>query len=128
MATGRALIDVEDRKLELRVQEVKVTFKVFEATTPLFEASSCFRVDAVEAKLNTPSLPSHATPPWQPQLMKIKARKKKKRLGDDDVKPPDNPPEAFHLPLKPNSISLILRKKSYCLSDKSPKKGRKKPP
>ena len=128
LATGRALIDVEDEKLELRVQEVKVTFKVFEETTPPFEDSSCFRVDVVEAKLNTPSLASHVTPYWQPQLMKMKARKKKKGLGDDDVKPPDKLPEAFYLPLKPNSILLILGKKSYCLGDKSPKKGRKMPP
>ena len=60
--------------------------------------------------------------------MMIKARKKKKRPGDDDLKPPNKLLEALHLPLKPNSISLILGKKSYCLGDKSPKKGRKKPP
>ena len=60
--------------------------------------------------------------------MKIKARKKKKRLGDDDLKLPYKPLEVPYLPFKPNSISLIIRKKSHYLSDKSPKKGRKKPP
>ena len=60
--------------------------------------------------------------------MKIKIRKKKKRVGDDDLKPPDKPLEALHLPHKPNSISLILRKKSHCFGGKSPKKRRKEPP
>ena len=37
LATGRVLIDVEEGKLELHVQDDKVTFKVFEATTPPLE-------------------------------------------------------------------------------------------
>ena len=60
--------------------------------------------------------------------MKSKAMKKKKRLDDDDLKPLDKPLEALYSPHKPNSISLILGKKSHYLGDKSPKKGRKKPP
>ena len=127
LATRRALIDVEEGKLKLRIQEEKVTFKVFEATTPPFKANSIFQVDVVEAKLSTSSPTSYATPPWKPQLMKIKAKKKKKRLGDDDLKPLDKPSEVLYLPLKPNSISLIIGKKSYYLGDKSPKKGRKNP-
>ena len=38
LAIGRALIDVEKGKLELCIQEEKVTFKVFEASTPLFKS------------------------------------------------------------------------------------------
>ena len=104
-----------------------MTFKVFETITPLFETSSCFRVDAVEANLSTSSPASHGTPPWKPQLMKIKSKEEKEKGGDDDLKPPDKPLEALHLPHKPNSISLTLEKKSYYLGDKSPKNGRKKP-
>ena len=66
LATGRALIDVEEGKLEMRVQEKKVTFRVFEATTPPFEASSCLRVDAVDVKLGNQSPASHDTPPRKP--------------------------------------------------------------
>ena len=60
--------------------------------------------------------------------MKGKAKKKKKRVGDDGLKPHDKLPEALHLPFKPNSISLIFGKKSCYLGDKSPKKGSKEPP
>ena len=78
--------------------------------------------------MSTSVLASHATPPWEPPLRKSKSKKKKKRVGDNEHKPPEKPPEALHLPFKPNSISLILGKKSCYLGDKSPKKGRKKPP
>ena len=122
------MIDVEEGKLELRVQEEKVTFKVFKATTSHFEASSYFQVDAVEAHLSTSSLTSHATPPWKPQLMNIKAIKEKIKINNNDLEPSYKPLEALCMPHKSNSISLILRKKSHYLGDKSPKKGRKKPP
>ena len=59
--------------------------------------------------------------------MKIKAKKKKKKVGDDGLKPPDKQPEALHLAFKPNFILLIFGKKSCYLGDKSPKKGRKEP-
>ena len=78
--------------------------------------------------MSTSILASHATPPWKSKLMKIKARKKKKSVGDDDLKLPDKPSEALHLPFKPNFISLIFGKKSCYLGDKSPKKRRKEPP
>ena len=58
--------------------------------------------------------------------MKIKARKKKKKNNDLELS--HKPLEALNLPHKPNSIPLILGKKSYYLGDKSPKKGKKKPP
>ena len=63
LATGRSLIDMEEGKLELRVQEEKVTLKVFEAITPLFEANSCFQMDVMKANLSASILASHATPP-----------------------------------------------------------------
>ncbi|XP_062080377.1 uncharacterized protein LOC133785138 [Humulus lupulus] len=44
LATGRALIDVQKRELQLRVQKEEVTFKVF-ATT---EIPTCCRIDAVD--------------------------------------------------------------------------------
>ena len=42
--------------------------------------------------------------------MKVKAKKKRKRVRDDDLKPPDKLLEAFHLLFKPNSIPLIFEK------------------
>ena len=60
-------------------------------------------------------------------MMKIKVRKKKKKIKNDDLEPSYKPLEALYLPHKPSSISLILGKKSYYLGDKSPKKGRNKP-
>ena len=61
-------------------------------------------------------------------MMKIKSRKKMKKIKNDDLETSHKTLEALYLPHKPNSISLILGKKSYYLGDKSPKKGRKKPP
>ena len=86
--------------------------------------AQCYKMDVMEVNLSTSVPASHATPPWEPPLRKNKTKKKKKRVGDDDRKPP----EAVHLTFKPNSIPLILGKKRCYLGDKSPKKGRKKPP
>ena len=85
LATRRALIDVEEGKLELHIEEEKVTFKVFEVIMPPFEADSCFRLDVVKANLSTSSPASHTTTSWKPQFSKIKARKKKKKIEDDDI-------------------------------------------
>ena len=128
LATRRTLIDMEEGKLELCIQEENVTFKVFESITPPFEANSCFRVDVVETNLSTSSPASQATTSWKPQFSKIKARKKEKKIEDDDIKPPCKPLEAPHSPFKQNSISLVFGRKSHYLGDNSPKKGRKKPP
>ena len=58
LAIGRALIDVEEGKLELCVQKKKVIFKVFEVITPPFKPNSCFRADIMEANLSS-SIPHH---------------------------------------------------------------------
>ena len=47
LAIGRALIDVQEGKLELRIQDEKVTFNVFEAAKFPIEAYSCFRLEVV---------------------------------------------------------------------------------
>ncbi|XP_031284097.1 uncharacterized protein LOC116142824 [Pistacia vera] len=63
LATGKALIDVQEGKLILRVQDGTVTFNVFEVMKFPSESDSCFSVDLVDRlvadtiKENTPHLP-----------------------------------------------------------------------
>ena len=65
-ATGRALIDVQEGKLLLRVQDETITFNVFEAMKFQSESDSCFSVDVVDKlvvesiKENSPQLPLEA--------------------------------------------------------------------
>ena len=46
---GRALIDVQQRELGLRVQEEEVTFRAFNAIKHLHDNDSCFGVNVIEA-------------------------------------------------------------------------------
>lgn len=46
LASGRALIDVQQGKLMLRFQDEKINFNVFEAIRP--NNKGCFRVDVIE--------------------------------------------------------------------------------
>ena len=73
---------------------------MFEAIMPPFEANSYFRLDVAEGNLSTSSPASHATTSWKPQFSKIKARKKKKKIEDDDIKPPYRPLEPPHSSFK----------------------------
>ena len=49
LATRRAMIDVQKGELRLRVQEVEVTFNVFNSIMHPHDNDSCFRVDVLEA-------------------------------------------------------------------------------
>ncbi|XP_061352248.1 uncharacterized protein LOC133297170 [Gastrolobium bilobum] len=48
LATTRAMIDVEKGKLELRMDDEKVTINVFDAMKHAEDNSDCFRVDILE--------------------------------------------------------------------------------
>ena len=48
LATRRALIDVQQGELMLRVHDEKVTFNVFEAMKHPIEKEQCFRVDVID--------------------------------------------------------------------------------
>ena len=58
LATGRAMIDVQNGELRLRVQEEEVTFNVFNAIKYLNDNDSCFRVDTLEAIVSSQLGPS----------------------------------------------------------------------
>ncbi|XP_075515848.1 uncharacterized protein LOC142550655 [Primulina tabacum] len=49
LATGKALIDVQEGKLRLRVGEEEITFDVFIALKHTLHTDNCFRIDAVDS-------------------------------------------------------------------------------
>ncbi|XP_073290049.1 uncharacterized protein [Primulina huaijiensis] len=49
LATGKALIDVQEGKLRLRVGEEEFTFDVFNALKHTLHSDSCYRIDAFDA-------------------------------------------------------------------------------
>ena len=51
MATGRTLIDVQEGKLILRVQNEQVTFNVFEAMKYPSEIDTCFQIDTIDKEI-----------------------------------------------------------------------------
>ncbi|KAL5575067.1 hypothetical protein UlMin_016766 [Ulmus minor] len=66
LATGRTLIDVQQGKLILRVQDEQVTFDVFEAMKFPSEVHSCFQINTLDRLISenfeerTPLLPLEA--------------------------------------------------------------------
>ncbi|XP_075523994.1 uncharacterized protein LOC142556419 [Primulina tabacum] len=48
LATGKALIDVQEGKLRLRVGEEEITFDVFNALKHTLDSDSCYRLDAFD--------------------------------------------------------------------------------
>ena len=53
LATGRTLIDVQKGELTMRVHDQKVTFNVFKAMKFPADEEECFKVDMVDAVVNT---------------------------------------------------------------------------
>ncbi|XP_073308362.1 uncharacterized protein [Primulina huaijiensis] len=49
LATGKALIDVQEGKLRLRVGEEEITFDVFNALKHTLHSDSCYRIDAFDS-------------------------------------------------------------------------------
>ncbi|XP_073279490.1 uncharacterized protein [Primulina huaijiensis] len=49
LATGKALLDVQEGKLRLRVGEEEITFDVFNALKHTLHSDSCYRIDAFDA-------------------------------------------------------------------------------
>ncbi|XP_075479431.1 uncharacterized protein LOC142520314 [Primulina tabacum] len=49
LATGKALIDVQEGKLRLRVGEEEITFDVFNALKHTLQSDSCYRTDAFDS-------------------------------------------------------------------------------
>ncbi|XP_061345090.1 uncharacterized protein LOC133290943 [Gastrolobium bilobum] len=48
LATARAMIDVEQRKIELRMNDETITINVFDAMKNSSDQSDCFRLDVLE--------------------------------------------------------------------------------
>ena len=57
LATGRAMIDVQQGELRLRVQEEEVTFNIFNAIKHPHDTNSCFRVDMLEVIVSSQLIP-----------------------------------------------------------------------
>ena len=49
LATGRAMIDVQEEELKLRVQDDEVKFSVFNVVRHPTESDACFMIEAIEA-------------------------------------------------------------------------------
>ncbi|XP_073279577.1 uncharacterized protein [Primulina huaijiensis] len=49
LATGKALIDVQEGQLRLRMGEEEITFNVFNALKHTLHSDSCFRIDAFDS-------------------------------------------------------------------------------
>ncbi|XP_075473338.1 uncharacterized protein LOC142504345 [Primulina tabacum] len=49
IATGKALLDVQEGKLRLRVEEEEITFDVFNALKHTLRTDNCFRIDALDS-------------------------------------------------------------------------------
>ena len=55
LATGRAMIDVQNGELKLRVEDDEVKFNVFEAVRHLEDSDTCFIVQTLEAIVSSQS-------------------------------------------------------------------------
>ncbi|KAL5537709.1 hypothetical protein UlMin_030066 [Ulmus minor] len=62
LATGRTLIDVQQGKLILRVQDEQVTFDVFEAMKFPSEVHSCFQINTLDSEESFKELETDKTP------------------------------------------------------------------
>lgn len=104
LATGRALIDVQQGELMLRVHEEQVTFKVFEATNVPLEIDVCFAISAWDrggrdtcSELVPPSSPKECITKSKPSKMAKEKAMRRGSLGaaafPTKRKPPD-PPES----------------------------------
>ena len=51
LATERTLIDVQEGKLILRVQDEQVTFNVFEAMKYPYEIDTCLQIDTIDKEI-----------------------------------------------------------------------------
>ena len=58
LTTGRAMIDVQQGELKLRVQDDKIKFNVFEAVRHPAESDTCFMIKTVEAIVSSQSGPT----------------------------------------------------------------------
>ena len=58
LAIGKALIDVQNGELKLRVQDDEVTFNVFKVMRHPTESDTCFLVKTVEAIVSSQSGPT----------------------------------------------------------------------
>lgn len=65
LATGRTLIDVQQGKLILRVQDEQVTFNVFEAMKYPSTVDSCFQVDTISKLVTETFLESNPREPLE---------------------------------------------------------------
>ena len=72
LATGKAVIDIREGKLELWVQNEKVTFNVFNATKFPLEVDSCLRVDVIEEVVTSSFGAISTTTPLETYLVNSK--------------------------------------------------------
>ena len=76
LATGKAMIDVQQGELKLRVQDDEVKFNVFEAVRHPAESDTCFMIETVEAIVSRQSGP---TDPLETSLVQSESEE----LGDE---------------------------------------------
>ena len=69
MKTARVLIDVDDGKLTMRVQDEEVNFNVFEAMSHPKDIGGCFRVDMLDEVLMSSKKDLHASSPLEKALI-----------------------------------------------------------
>ena len=69
MKTARVLIDVDDGKLIMRVQDEEVNFNVFEAMSHPKDIGGCFRVDMLDEVLMSSKKDLHSSSPLEKALI-----------------------------------------------------------
>jgi len=69
MKTARVLIDVDDGKLTMRVQDEEVNFNVFEAMSHPKDIGGCFRVNMLDEVLMSSKKDLHASSPLEKALI-----------------------------------------------------------
>jgi len=69
MKTVRVLIDIDDGKLKVRVQDEEVDFNVFEAISHPKDVGGCFRIDMLDEVLMSSKKVLHTSSPLEKALI-----------------------------------------------------------
>jgi len=86
LATGRALIDVQQRELMLRVVDAKVTFSINEAIKHKVCIKDCFRAEIIESSM-LEKMDNHVrkSPKERTLLSIIQAKELSEEVSDEEV-------------------------------------------
>ena len=118
LATRRALIDVQEGKLELRVQDERVTFIVFDATKFPSEADSYLKVDVIEEVMTASFGTITTATPLEAYLVNSKMVEK---LEDSNLQLCHELFKAQPVVSQPFSDTLTLDKELQLVSKEPPK-------